>query len=38
MEEILETFEPKPVTAGQDREINKILKQARKYYKDKGLL
>ena len=38
MEEILETFEPKPVTAGQDREIKKILKEARKYYKDKGLL
>ena len=38
MEEILETFEPKPVTAIQDREINKILKEARKYYKDKGLL
>ena len=38
LEEILETFKPTPVTAEQDKEIERILKEARKYYKGRGLL
>jgi trimethylamine--corrinoid protein Co-methyltransferase len=38
LEEILETFKQVPVTGQQENQIAKILKEARKYYKDKGLL
>ncbi len=38
MEEILATHEPTPLAAGQDKDIDRILKEARKYYKDKGML
>lgn len=38
MEEILTTHTPKPITPEQDKEIDKILTEARKYYKNKGLL
>jgi len=38
MEEILATHKPKPLTPGEDMEIERILEGARKYYKEKGLL
>ena len=38
LEEIMETFKPTPVTAEEDKEIDRILKEARKYYKGRGLL
>ena len=38
MEEILASHEPKPVITEEDKEINNILKEARKYYKKKELL
>jgi hypothetical protein len=38
MEEILATHKPTPLTADQDNEIERILQEARKYYKSKGLL
>ncbi len=38
MEHIKSTHEPIALSAEKDREIDKILKEARKYYKNKGLL
>ncbi len=38
MEEIIATHKTKPLTASQEEDIEKILKEARKYYKEKGLL
>ncbi|MEM2865499.1 MAG: trimethylamine methyltransferase family protein [Candidatus Bathyarchaeia archaeon] len=38
MGEILRTHEPKPLSEREDREINEILKEAREYYKEKGML
>jgi len=38
MEEILTTHKPKPLTDSQEKEIEKILEEARKYYKKKGKL
>lgn len=38
MEEMLSTYKPKPLTGDQDKEIDKILKKAEKFYRDKGLI
>ncbi len=38
VEEILATHKPKPLTASQDEEIERILGEARAYYKKKGML
>jgi len=38
MEEILATHKPKPLTASQEEEIERILAEARAYYKKKGML
>jgi len=38
MEEILVTHKPKPLTPEEDKEIDRILDEARKYYKGKELL
>jgi len=38
MDEILSTHKPDPITAQQDRDIEKILEDARNHYKKKGLL
>lgn len=38
MEEILATHKPKPLTAQQEAEIDRILNEARAYYKEKGVL
>ncbi|MBM3699616.1 MAG: hypothetical protein FJW68_01690 [Actinobacteria bacterium] len=37
-EDILANYKPKPVTDEQDKEIDKILKEAENYYRKKGLL
>ena len=34
----LATHEPTPLAAGQDKDMDRVLKEARKYYKDKGML
>ncbi len=36
VEEILATHKPKPLTASQDEEIERILAEARAYYLRKG--
>jgi len=38
MEQILAKHEPKSLSKDQDKEINEILKEARMYYKQKGLI
>ncbi|MBM3699624.1 MAG: hypothetical protein FJW68_01730 [Actinobacteria bacterium] len=38
MEHILATHKVKPLSSDTDRELDKILNDARKYYRDKGLL
>ncbi len=38
MEEILATHRTEPLTAQQEQDIERILKEARKYYRKKGLL
>jgi trimethylamine--corrinoid protein Co-methyltransferase len=38
MEKILATHVPEPIDSSLDREIEKILADARKYYKEKGLM
>ena len=38
MEEILATHKPTPLTPGQEEEIERILKEAREYYRKKGLI
>ena len=38
MEEILATHKPAPLTPGQEAEIERILKEASEYYREKGLL
>jgi len=38
MQEILKSHEPAPLSARQDEDIEKILDEARKYYKKKGLM
>jgi len=37
-EEILATYKPVPLTPEQDKEIDRILKEASQYYKKKGLI
>ena len=38
MEEILATHQPKPLTAAEEQAIEEILKEARGYYRKKGLI
>jgi trimethylamine--corrinoid protein Co-methyltransferase len=38
VEDIIARYEPKPLTPEQDREIDRILEEARRFYSDKGLL
>ncbi|MEA1964071.1 MAG: trimethylamine methyltransferase family protein [Candidatus Aerophobetes bacterium] len=38
MDEILSTHKPIPLAEDQDKEIERILKEARKYYKEKGMM
>jgi trimethylamine--corrinoid protein Co-methyltransferase len=38
MEKILSTHKPLPITAEQDKDIERILEDARKHYRNKGLL
>jgi len=38
MEEILATHKPIPLTLGQEEEIERILEEARTYYREKGLI
>ncbi len=38
VEEILATHKPKPLTASQDEEIERILGEARAYYKKRGMM
>ena len=38
MEEILATHKPTPLTPSQEEDIERILEEARKYYKEKGLI
>jgi len=38
MEEILSTHTPLPITPGQDKDIDRILEDARNHYRKKGLL
>jgi trimethylamine--corrinoid protein Co-methyltransferase len=38
MEEILAKHKPTPLTGSQERDIEKILEDARKFYKEKGML
>jgi trimethylamine--corrinoid protein Co-methyltransferase len=37
MEEIVATHKPVPLTAHQEQEIDRIVKEAKRYYKKKGL-
>lgn len=38
MEEILSTHKGVPLAEDQDEEIDRIMNEAKKYYKDKGML
>ena len=38
MGEILATHKPTPLTPSQDGDVERILEEARKYYKEKGLI
>lgn len=38
MDEIFSTHKPAPLTEDQDKEIERILREARKYYRERGLL
>jgi len=38
MEEILATHRPTPLTTSQEEDIERILEEARKYYREKGLM
>ena len=38
MEEILATHKPTPLTSSQEEDIERILEEARRYYKEKGLI
>ena len=38
MEEILTTHKPTPLTPSQEEDVKRILEEARKYYKEKGLI
>jgi len=38
MEEILATHKPTPLTPSQEEDVERILEEARKYYKDRGLI
>jgi len=38
MEEILAAHKPAPLTPGQEEDVERILEEARKYYREKGLI
>ncbi|MFB0521284.1 MAG: trimethylamine methyltransferase family protein [Desulfatiglandales bacterium] len=38
MEQILKTHKPKPLTPSQEKDVERILEEARKYYKQRGLI
>ncbi len=38
MEEILATYKPTPLTSSQEEDLERILEEARNYYKEKGLI
>ena len=38
VDDIIAKYEPKPLSPEQDREMDKILEEARRYYTDKGLM
>ena len=38
MEEILATHKPKPLTSSQEEEVERVLEEARAYYRKKGLI
>jgi DNA-binding IclR family transcriptional regulator len=38
MEEILATHKPKPLTPAQEKAVENMLKEAREYYRKKGLI
>ncbi|MCK4581527.1 MAG: hypothetical protein KAU10_09245, partial [Dehalococcoidia bacterium] len=38
MDEILATHRPTPLTPGQEEDVERILEEARQYYKEKGLI
>jgi trimethylamine--corrinoid protein Co-methyltransferase len=38
MEEILATHKPMPLTHGQEEDVERVLKEARKHYKERGLI
>ena len=38
MEEILATHKPDPLTDQQEKDVDKLLKEATEYYKKKGLI
>lgn len=38
LEKILETHEPEPLSPGQDEDVERILREARAFYKEKGLI
>ena len=38
MEEILSTHKPTPLTPSQEEDVEMVLEEARKFYKEKGLI
>ena len=38
MEEILATHKPTPLTPGQEEDVERVLEEARRYYREKGLI
>jgi hypothetical protein len=38
VDDIIAQYEPKPLAPEQNREMDKILEEARRYYTDKGLI
>ena len=38
MEQILSTHKPLPLTEGEEEELERVLEEARRYYKEKGLI
>ena len=38
MDEILATHKPTPLTASQEEDVQRILKEAREYYRKKGMI
>jgi trimethylamine--corrinoid protein Co-methyltransferase len=38
LEKILETHEPEPLSPGQEEDVDRILREARAFYREKGML